>query len=70
MPRRLYATVAYIDRETRWDDVSFHVSKTYDSQHMWEYVKRVHKRAQARSVRLLQIVVLDKDGKQVWSWEP
>lgn len=70
MPRDLYATVAYIDRETRWDDISFHVSKKYSPQQMWEYVKRVHERAQSRSVRLLQIAVLNQDGEQVWSWEP
>lgn len=66
MPR-MYATVAYIDRNTSWDDVSFHVSQRYTSDSMWQYVKRVCARAEDRSVRLLDITVFD-GGEEVWNW--
>ena len=63
----MYATIAYIDRETRWDDVDFHVSRRYSSSNMWEYVKRVYDRARKGSVRLLDITVFDGE-KEVWNW--
>lgn len=66
MPR-MYATVAYIDRNTSWDDVNFHVSQKYDSNSMWDYVKRVCTRAEDRSIRLLDITVFD-GGEEVWNW--
>lgn len=64
---KMYATIAYIDRNTAWDDVDFYVSKRYDSDSMWSYVKRVCERAEKKSVRLLDITVI-KDGEEVWNW--
>lgn len=67
----MYATIAYVDRNTRWDDVEFYVSRRYTADSMWGYVKRAHERARlASSVRLLDITVLDEDGQEVWSWRP
>lgn len=66
MPK-MYATIAYIDRNTAWDDVDFHVSQRYDSNGMWNYVKRICTRAKDRSVRLLDITVFD-GGEEVWNW--
>ena len=63
----MYATIAYIDRNTRWDDVDFHVSRRYDSDSMWNYVKRVCEKAERNSVHLLDITVFD-DGEEVWNW--
>lgn len=63
----MYATIAYIDRNTRWDDVDFHVSRRYSSSNMWAYVKQVYNRAQQSSVRLLDITVFDGE-KEVWNW--
>lgn len=62
----MYATIAYIDRNTRWDDVEFHVSRRYSSSDMWDYLKQVCKRAERNSVRLLDITVFDGE-KEVWS---
>lgn len=62
----MYATIAYIDRNTRWDDVEFHVSRRYSSSDMWNYVKQVCRRAERNSVRLLDITVFD-DGEEVWN---
>ena len=64
----MYATIAYIDRNTKWDDVDFYHSKSYDSDSMWEYVKRLCHRAEVHSVRLLDITVHSNDGKEVWNW--
>ena len=62
----MYATIAYIDRNTRWDDVEFHVSRRYSSSDMWDYLKQVCKRAERNSVRLLDITVFDGE-KEVWN---
>ena len=65
----MYATIAYIDRNTRWDDVDFHVSRRYDSNSMWDYIQRLCRRAEQRSVKVLDITVIDSDdGKEVWNW--
>lgn len=66
----MYATVAYIDRNTRWDDVDFYVSRRYDSDSMWQYVRRVCSHAERSSVRILDITVRKDDGEQVWNWRP
>lgn len=66
MPK-MYATIAYIDRNTAWDDVNFHVSQKYSSSDMWDYVKQVCNHAERNSVRLLDITVFD-DGEEVWNW--
>ena len=63
----MYATIAYIDRNTSWDDVDFHVSRKYTSDSMWQYVKQVCRHAERNSVRLLDITVYD-DGEEVWNW--
>lgn len=63
----MYATIAYVDRNTARDDVSFHVSKKYDSSSMWDYVKQVCRHAERNSVRLLDITVFD-GGEEVWNW--
>lgn len=68
LPTKMYATIAYIDRNTRWDDVDFHVSRRYDSDSMWSYVKQVCQHAQRSKVRLLDITVKTSDGEQVWNW--
>lgn len=70
MPTKMYATIAYIDRNTRWDDVSFHLSKRYDSSSMWQYVRQVCSHAERSSVRILDITVMTNDGEQVWNWRP
>ena len=70
MPTKMYATIAYIDRNTRWDDVDFHVSRRYDSDSMWEYVQRLCQRAQHNKVKLLDITVLYENGEQAWNWRP
>lgn len=62
----MYATIAYIDRNTRWDDVEFYVSRKYSSSDMWHYIKQVCRRAERNSVRLLDITVFD-DGEEVWN---
>ena len=66
MPK-MYATIAYIDRNTAWDDVEFHVSRKYDSSSMWDYVKQVCRHAERNSVRLLDITVFD-GSEEVWNW--
>ena len=68
LPTLMYATVAYIDRNTAWDDVDFHVSRRYDSNGMWQYVQRLCERAKEKSVRLLDITVMKDDGEEVWNW--
>lgn len=68
MPQMMYATIAYIDRNTRWDDVDFHVSRRYDSDSMWVYIQRLCRRAEQRSVKVLDITVIGDDGKEVWNW--
>lgn len=62
----MYATVAYVDRNTSWDDVQFHVSRKYSSSDMWSYVKQVCRQAERNSVRLLDITVFD-GSEEVWN---
>lgn len=62
----MYATIAYVDRNTSWDDVEFHVSRKYSSSDMWSYVKQVCRHAERNSVRLLDITVFD-GSEEVWS---
>ena len=64
---KMYATIAYIDRNTSWDDVNFYVSRRYDSKGMWDYIQQLCHVAQAKSVRLLDITVFD-GGDEVWNW--
>lgn len=69
LPPKMYATIAYIDRNTRWDDVEFYVSQRYsNSSEMWDYVKHVCKSAERNSVRLLDITVFSGE-KEVWNWK-
>ena len=65
----MYATITYIDRNTRWDDVEFYVSQKYsNSSEIWSYVKHVCKSAEKNSVRLLDITVFDGE-KEIWNWK-
>ena len=63
----MYATIAYIDRNTAWDDVDFHVSRRYTSQQMAGYVRQVVAHVERSNVRLLAVTVFDGD-MEVWSW--
>lgn len=65
MPK-MYATVAYITRNTAWDDIEWHVSRKYDSNSMWNYIKEVERHATRSGTRLLEIQVLTEDGEVVW----
>ncbi len=70
MPTKMYATIAYITSSTRQDDIDFYVSAMYDSDSMWHYVQKLCRRAQRKSVQLLDITVLYENGEQAWNWRP
>ena len=61
----MYVTYAYIDRNTAWWDVDFHISRRYTSEQLWQYVQRVVQRARRRKVRLLEFTVFDGE-REVW----
>ena len=65
MNTTMYVTYAYIDRNTRWDDVDFYKSHLYDSIHLWEYVRHVVTKARSKHVRILEFTVY-QDGKEIW----
>lgn len=66
MPTKMYCSYAYIGQHTRFDDISFHVSRRYSSQQLWKYMRAVVQRAAMRGVIILEFYVHQDDGKEIW----
>lgn len=64
----MYATIAYISKNTRWDDIDFYVSQPMTGSQLWEHIKNMCHQARRDRVRLLEISVLDGNHKEVWNW--
>jgi hypothetical protein len=65
MSATMKATVAYIDRNTRWDDVDFYVSPLFTPEQLKEFVYQSRNRAAREGVRILEFTVFD-GGKEIW----
>lgn len=62
---RMKATVAYIDRNTRWDDVDFYVSPWFSKQQLKEFVYTSRNEATKNGIRILEFTVFEED-KEIW----
>lgn len=65
MSASMHATIAYIDRNTAWWDVDFHVSRHYEPQAFKQYIYRLKDVAAQKGVRILEITVFRND-KEIW----
>lgn len=61
----MHATIAYIDRNTAWWDVDFHVSRRYEPEAFKQYIYHLNDVAKQKGVRILEITVF-RDDKEIW----
>lgn len=65
MSASMHATIAYIDRNTKWWDVDFHVSRRYEPEAFKQYIYHLNDVAKQKKVRILEITVF-RDDKEIW----
>lgn len=64
-PETMKATIAYIDRNTRWDDVEFYVSPRFSKQQLKEFVYKSRNEAIKNGIRILEFTVFEGD-REIW----
>lgn len=61
----MWVTIAYIDRNTRWDDVDFYVSPRFTAQQLKSFVYDSRNQAPSEGIRILEFTVFNGD-KEIW----